>query len=576
MSAPDVRFRVPVPVFAVLPLLVPGHFVAADGPSSVPGFSGPAFLEARDTGFDFVHFNGRTGRFYMAEINGGGGGMADVDGDGDLDLYLVQGQALEPGTEEPPRSDRLYRNLLVESGELRFRDVTETSGIAPRAYGFGVAAGDVDGDGDIDLYVTRYGSNTLWSNRGDGTFEDTTTRAGVDDVRWSVASTLVDVDRDGDLDLFVGNYVDFTLDNHRVCRAANGAQDYCGPGAYAGIPNRLFRNRGDGTFEDVSVAAGLAAVPSKTLGVVARDFDADGRIDFYVTNDLEANQLWLQQPGGGFRDEALLAGAAVNAKGEAEASMGVDAADVDGDGDEDLVMTHLVGETNTFYRNEGGGLFVDATIESGLGAPSWGFTSWGTAWLDFDNDGWLDLAVANGAVRVREELARAGDPFPFHEPNQLFRNRGRGAFVDVSEEAGPAFQRSETSRALATGDLDSDGDPDLLIVNNNGPARLLLNRIGQDRSWIGFRVLDARGGPALGARVEVRTPSSPPRWRRVRVDGSFAATNDPRVLVGLGNDPRIERVLVHWPDGSVATWTDLQAGRYHELRPPVAPETSPP
>ena len=556
------------------------------------------FVEASGAGLDFVHFNGASGAFYMAEINSGGGALFDYDNDGDLDVYLVQGQSLDgkPPAEAtfPPRhpvplTDRLYRNDLKVGKDgrrrLRFTDVTRESGLRPAAYGFGVAAGDYDTDGWVDLYVTRLGSNTLLRNEGGsgklGTFTDVTAATGTDDGRWSVPASFVDFDRDGWLDLYVGNYLAFSHDKHKVCRTATGARDYCGPTAYPGVPDRLFRNRGRGsdgtvTFEDVSAAAGIDRELSKSLGVVATDLDGASEIDFYVANDMTANQMWIRKPGPGwkFSDEALLAGSAVNARGKAEASMGVDAGDYDGDGDDDLFMTHLTRETNTLYLNDGHGLFEDATTESGLGIPSYPHTSWGTAFFDYDNDGRLEMVIANGAVRVIEELANAGDPFPFHETNQLFRNVGaRGGtvkFEEVTSRAGKAFERSEVSRSVAVGDLDNDGDADILLVNNNGPARLLLNAVGQDAHWLGLRLVGADGRrDMLGARVALRRAGGESLWRRVRSDGSFAAANDPRILFGLGEkspEGGKASVRVRWPDAQVETFDGLGIDRYTTVR----------
>ncbi len=537
----------------------------------------PIFVEAEGTGLDFVHFNGMSGQFFMAEINGGGGGVLDFDNDGDLDLYLVQGQVLggERGISEAlftpahplPLTDRLYRNELVESGRLRFTDITTKAGLVAGDFGCGVASGDFDGDGWVDLYVTRLGRNVLLRNLGDGTFEDVTAKSGAGDTRWSVSASVADFDADGHLDLYIGNYLDFTPAKNKICRTVSGAQDYCGPTAYPGVPDRLLRNLGDGTFEDVTVAAGLHRERSKTLGVVSADLNGDGKLDFYVTNDLTPNQMWIQGEKGKFSDEALLAGSAVNGHGVAEASMGVDAADVDGDGDIDLFMTHLTRETNTLYLNDGQGMFEDATVKTGLGTPSWPYTSWGTAFFDYDNDGWLEMMIANGAVKVIEAQANEKEPFPFHEPNQLFHALGGGRFEEVTDRAGPVFALSEVSRALATADFDNDGDPDVLLINNAGPARILLNQVGQEQPWVGLRLLDAAGKKdALGARAMLTLKGGRRLWRRVRTDGSFAASNDPRILFGLGSSEGIEALQIDWPDGKTETFPAPPPRRYSILR----------
>ena len=549
------------------------------------------FVEPQDSGFDFVHFNGMTGQFYMAEINsGGGGGVRRYDNDGDLDLYLVQGQMLGSGQgarrrDVPARSTRLTldRPALPQrsgrwprtaGGDCSFTDVTvEERSSRPRAYGFGVAAGDVDNDGWVDLYVTRLGSNALLRNQGDGTFTDVTREAGADDARWSVPAAFADFDRDGWLDLYVGNYLDFSVATHKVCRTATGARDYCGPTAYPGVPDRLLRHRGAGAkpaFEDWSGTAGLLRERSKSLGVISTDFNGDGKPDFYVANDLTPNQMWIQlgRAGGKFSATRRCSPAPRSTPtARRKPRMGVDAGDFDGDGDDDLFMTHLVRETNTLFLNDGSGLFEDATIETGLGVPSWSHTSWGTAWFDYDNDGWLELMIANGAVKVIEELANAGDPYPFHETNQLFHNRGDGTFEEVTSTAGKVFERSEVSRAIAVGDLDNDGDPDVLLVNNNGPARLLINAVGQDRHWLGLRLLDSEGKrDQLGARVALHRPEQKPLWRRSRSDGSFAAANDPRVLIGLADRTGPVRVDVHWPDGRAERFDKIPIDRYTSLR----------
>jgi hypothetical protein len=553
----------------------------ADQSEPTPTDSRPSiFVDAAESaGLTFVHFNGMSGEHYFNEMMGGGAALIDYDNDGDLDVYLVQGHMLGRGKttadawlpphHPEPLTDRLYRNDLQRGTDgsrvLRFTDMTEASGTLPAGYGMGVTTGDYDNDGWVDLYVTNFGSNQLLRNRGDGTFEDVTAATGTDDRRWSVAATFLDFDRDGWLDLYVGNYVDFSLASQTACLLPSGAQTYCSPGAYRPEPDSLFRNRGDGQFEDVSIRAGIRTEYGAGLGAVAADFNGDRWIDLYVANDQMPNQLWINRQDGSFSNEALMAGVAVNQDGQPEASMGVDALDFDADGDVDLVMTHIDQESNTVYVNDGSGLFEDASFRTGLGLPSLIYTGFGTGWFDYDNDGWLDLLVVNGAVIDLEPLIRAGDPYPLHQINQLFRNLGTGKFEEITSQAGKVFELSEVSRGAAFGDVDNDGDTDVVVVNNNGPVRLLLNQVGQDRPWMGLRAV-GRGRDMLGAEVIVSRPDGPLLSRRVHTDGSYASASDPRVLIGLGQESSVSRVEVRWPDGGVEEWDGLNVGEYTTLR----------
>ncbi len=530
-----------------------------------------------ETGIDFVHFNGVTGEFFLPEITGSGGALFDYDNDGDLDLYLVQGAKLlsrpnPPGFawqgDEPPR-DQLYRNDLngAAGGALHFTDVTQQSGIVAPGYGMGVATADFNNDGWTDLYVTNLGSNQMLRNNGDGTFTDVTKQAGTDDPRWSTSATFLDYDKDGWLDLFVTNYVEFSSGVKRECYANTSARDYCGPDAYDPLVDRLFHNRGGGSFEDVTATSGIRSAFGAGLGVIAADFDGDGWTDIYVANDGDPNQLWINQGGRAFEDEALLAGVALNHSGSAEASMGLAVEDFDGDGDEDLFMTHLDGESNTFYVNLGNGFFEDLTIKAGLHSPSLIYTGFGTGFFDYDNDGWLDLLILNGAVRITERLAREGERYPLQQRNQLFRNTGRGAFVEVTDRAGDAFKVEEVSRGAAFGDVDNDGDTDAVVFNNNGRARLLLNEYGNRGHWLGLRLLEKRTRQdALQARVEVAGPNGTVRWRRVHTDGSYCSAGDPRLLIGLGDHDEPRTLRVHWPSGEVEEWHDLAVDRYWVLQ----------
>lgn len=534
----------------------------------------PVFEDVSATvGLAHVHRNGMSGERWFVEMMGAGVALFDYDGDGDLDLYLVQGGGLDGSANavEPEQGDRLYRNELRigARGErhLRFRDVTAESGIVATGYGMGVAAADYDGDGRVDLYVTNWGPNQLWRNRGDGTFEERALAAGVEVPAWSVAAVFFDFDRDGHLDLFVGNYVEWSLATHRRCTSQLGIEDYCGPLAFEPAPDALFKGRAGGRFDDVTGGAGLAEARGAALGALAADLDGDGWPDLYVANDQMPNHLWRNRAGMGFQDEALLAGCAVNGEGRPEASMGVTAADFDLDGDEDLFLTHLMQETHTLYVNEGGGVFRDDSQVSGLGAPSWEFTGFGTGWIDFDNDGLLDLLTVNGAVKLIPEQAAAGDPLPLRQRNQLFRNLGGGRFAQVDLPPGSPLLQEDVSRGAAFGDIDNDGDTDVVITNNNGPARVLLNQLGSRQAWIGLRAVE--GDPprdALGARIGLHRPGQPVAWRRVQTGDGYASASDPRVLFGLGRDTEIEAAEVRWPDGQSELWHGLSPGRYHTLR----------
>jgi hypothetical protein len=533
---------------------------------------------ALDAGLDVVHFNGMSGAMFFPEVMAPGAGVLDFDNDGDLDLFLPQGQVLGRGRtlsdalfppKQPPKA-RLFRNDLEVnpdgSRKLRFTDVTDASGIAADGYGMGVAAGDFDNNGWIDLYVTNFGRNQLFRNNGNGTFTDVSKASGTDDPGWSVSAAWLDYDRDGWLDLFVGHYVNYSTEANVACQSMSGMPDYCAPFVYPPQPSRLFQNRRDGTFVDVTAAAGMSREFGPALGAATADFNADGWIDLYVANDLQANQLWINQRDGTFANTALLAGAALGIDGNPKSSMGVDAGDFDNDGDEDLFITELAGQGADLYVNDGSGVFRDQSASSGLRAATLPYTGFGGAWFDFDNDGWLDVLTVNGAVMGVGSMGRSDDPFPFGQSKQVFRNLGNGQFEQVTKRAGAAFERPAVGRGAAFGDLDNDGDTDVLVANTNGPAELLINEIGSRSHWIGLRL--AGGQPPAdqaGARVEIARADGSTRWRRARADGSYASSNDPRVLLGLGESASAVRVRVDWPDGRAEEWRDVAADRYSTL-----------
>jgi len=535
---------------------------------------------SKESGLDFFHFNGMTGKLYFPEMTGQGGGFIDFDNDGDLDIYLLQGclmgkdetydDALYP-PKNPKPMDRLYRNDLTinkdGSRSLRFVDVTENSGINGIGYGMGVTSGDFNNDGWPDLYVTNYGPNKMLYNNKDGTFKDVTQVTGTGNKLWGSSAAAFDYDRDGWLDLYVCNYVLFDIGKNIKCYANNSRPDYCGPSAFQSQKDKLFHNRGDGTFEDVTAKILIDYHPGSGLGITTIDVNNDGWMDFYVTNDGQANQLWINQEGKTFIDDALFSGSAINQNGQAEASMGVGAGDLDNDGYEDLIMTHIMGETNTLFINDGNGLFEDKTIAMGLSSLSFPYTSFGINWTDYDNDGWLDLFIVNGAVLTIERLAVAGDPYPIHQPNQLFHNEKGKRFVDVTKSAGNDFKLSEVSRGAAFGDVDNDGDVDVLICNNNGNTRLLRNEVGNQNNWLGLRLVDSKiQSDLLGSRVVLKRKGKKPLLRQVRVDGSYCSANDPRIVFGLGDSDAVDSIEIFWSDGSRESWDKPISNKYTTLK----------
>ena len=534
---------------------------------------------AEETGLDFVHFNGASGHFYYPEILPPGVALFDYDNDGDLDVFVVQGRMLGPQNDpraaripphdSKPLTGRLFRNDLQVRTDgtrvLHFTDVTEQSGIHANQYGLGVATADVDNDGWVDLLLTNFGTIQLFHNNGDGTFTDVSKQSGVQgEPGVAVSAAFLDYDRDGWLDLYVGYNVNYTIGNEQQCPNKAGARDYCPPQIYGGRPDRLYRNLGHGTFVDVSAKALLGGKFGPALGVATADFNGDGWVDIYVANDGEPNLLWINQRDGTFKESALLAGSALTAEGRAEASMGVDAGDFDNDGDEDLFMTELTGQGSNLYVNDGSGRFRDDSAASGLGAFSQPYTGWGTAWFDFDNDGWLDLLTVNGPIVANE--GRGNQPFPYDQRKVLFRNLGNGTFENVTGKAGAVFTLSEAGRGAAFGDIDNDGDVDVVIGNDTGRVRLLVNNVGNRNHWLGMRMLGKQGRDMLGARVVVTLRDGSKRWRRVRSDGSYASANDPRVLVGLGASADRPTVQVRWPSGHVEEWADVAVDRWTTLK----------
>ena len=516
-----------------------------------------------DAGIDFLHSGGAAGSFSTPEITGSGGALFDYDGDGDLDVYLVD----VAGTAARPRVNRLYR----QDSPGRFTEVTTGAGIGDPGYGMGVALGDVDNDGDQDLFVSNMGPDALYLNSADGTFRRAET-AGVERDLWSTSACFLDYDRDGRLDLYVATYLQF--DPTRSCTDQAGNPEFCGPTAFRGVPDLLYRGHGDGTFTEVSRRVLAGRPVNKALGVICADLDGDRLTDVYVANDGEQNQLWINRGDGTFAERALLLGVGLNLFGKPEASMGAVAGDLDGDLDPDIFLTHLDRETNTVYANLGEAGFEDRTPASGLGPAGMPHTGFGTALLDADLDGDLDLAVVNGRVRRGASLSdrerrrrtwRRAESVPaaladYVEPNQFFLNEGGGRFHEASVEAW-GTDAVAARRGLLAGDLDGDGDPDLLVTNCGSRAQLLRNDLPGTGHWLDVRVVENRPGPAAaGASVHIEAGGR--AWRRPLASShGYLTATQPLAHFGLGDSPRVARLTVEWPDGARTAFSDLPTDR---------------
>lgn len=509
----------------------------------------------------------------MPEILGAGLALFDYDNDGDLDIYLLQGNMLEPGKKPlvpPPPGwkpgNRLFRNMLSETGKLKFEDVTEKAGVGNLGYAMGVAVGDYDNDGYQDLYVTNFGQNALYHNNGDGTFTDVTEQAGVGDPRWSTSAAWVDYNGDGLLDLFVCDYVDFTVRGNKQCYSPSGEPDYCSPIAYHAIPSRLFRNLGNGKFVDVTESSGIATSYEPGLGVICMDFNGDGLIDIYVANDTAANRLWINQGNGTFKESGLDMGMALSADGLPKAGMGITADDIDNDGRLEALVTNLNREGVTLFRSDGKGFYDDDTTKFHLAQPTFGYTGYGVGFFDYDNDGFMDLFIANGAMTIIDSMQT--NVTPYAQKNQLFHNEGPGnGFREVTDTAGPVLQLIETSRGAAFGDIDNDGNMDIVITNEDAPARILLNQSRSQHHWLLVRLeapkLNRFG---MGARIGVFRKGLPTLWRHAHTDGSMLSASDIRVHFGLGNNPKIDTIVVEWPAGKKERWENVRSNQILTLR----------
>ncbi|MBI1927124.1 CRTAC1 family protein [Candidatus Poribacteria bacterium] len=508
-------------------------------------------------GIHFTHVDGRSGQKYFMETLGSGAAFFDYDNDGDADLYLVNGAPLPgyQGTETP--TNHLYEN----NGDGTFTDVTEKAGVGDTGYGHGCAVGDYDNDGDLDLYVTNYGPNVLYRNNGDGTFTDVTGEAGVGDAHWSTSCAFADYDRDGDLDLYVVNYIEFNIAENPWCGLKEkGLRAYCEPNNFPGQPDILYRNNGDGTFTDVTKGAGIYNPNGKGLGVVWGDYNNDGYPDLYVANDSTENFLYQNKGDGMFEEVGFMAGVALNENGVAENGMGTAFGDWDNDGWLDLTVTNYANQTNTLYHNDRGGFFSDVTTPSQTGRISYPYLGWATAFIDYDNDGYLDLFVANG--HLHDNLKELGQEGTYGQRNLLFRNNHDGTFTDVSTEAGPGMALEDVSRGAAFADYDLDGDIDLLVTNSNSSPRLLRNDGGNRNNWLAIRLIGTKGlTDAIGARVTIRTGALS-QIREIQSGSGYLSQNELTILFGLGNRTIVDTMEIRWPGGGEEQMEGVPANQF--------------
>jgi hypothetical protein len=537
----------------------------------------PTYLDvSREAGLTFTNVNGASPQKRLVETMGSGGLFVDADNDGWIDIFLVDG-----GSEADPAVARTARHRLYRNRRNgTFEDVTSSSGIRHREYGMGACAGDYDNDGLVDLYVTNVGPNVLYRNSGGGAFADVTQKAGIASALWGTSCAFADFDKDGRLDLFVTNYVEMGKDRDRFCGSTQPMmRQYCHPLVFQGSPNVVYRNAGNGTFTDVTARAGIARYRGNGLGVAIADYDDDSWPDVFVANDGVPNFLFHNDGRGGFMDDALVAGVSSASDGRSRAGMGTAFGDVDGDGRTDLVVTNHETEMHSLFRNLGDGSFADATVESGVGPATLPYVGFGVVLADYDNDGDLDLAIVNGHVIDNVALVRSGAKHA--QARLLLQNAGTGRFRDVSAQSGSAFAVDAVGRGLAAGDIDNDGDLDLLATSNGGAAALLRNDGGNRNNALLVRLIGGstslttdpgrveRVGMSnrdgIGARLRATTGTRT-QMRELTSGSSYLSQNDARVHIGLGSAAAVDRLDIRWPSGQTETLQKVSANQIITVR----------
>jgi hypothetical protein len=521
----------------------------------------------RESGVDFVNVSGMNAEKHFPTANGSGAAVFDYDNDGRMDLYFATFQYFAPDSPQQG-PNRLYRNL----GDGKFEDVTEKAGVGYRGFCHGVMAADLDSDGDQDLVLCNHGTNVLYRNNGDGTFTDITQAAGLNRFGWSSSAAAIDHDRDGDLDLYISNYGqwEYPKDAEKFCgEPDSGVRLYCSPREVPTVQHFFYRNDGDLTFTDATEEAGLARGPSERghgFGIVAADVNADGLTDLYVANDMNPNFLFLNKGDGTFHDATEESGAAYDDKGNAQSGMGIDAEDVDGDGLPELFVTNFQNEYNTLYQNLGQGRFFDQTPPYGLAADSMPWVGWGCGLIDFDNDGWPDSFVANGHVDDNREGTEYAEPPLLHRNTELAGGSRR--FKLATRDVGPYFASKHVARGVAFGDIDDDGDIDIVINHKDGPPAILRNDTPEPGHWIRLKLVGTKSNrDAVGTRIEVVAGGR--TIARQRKSGtSMLSSHDPRVLIGIGAAEEAEKVTIRWPSGAETVLEHVPAGTTREVVEP--------
>jgi hypothetical protein len=515
----------------------------------------------KNTGIDFRHHSGHENEYLFPEIMSGGVACIDYNNDGWWDLYFIQGGKLKNQADQT-ETNRLFRN----QGDGTFEDVTTEAKVGDPSYGMGAVVGDYDNDGQADIYVTNVGANVLYRNLGNGTFEDVSTKAGVNHPGWGTSASFLDFDQDNDLDLIVANYIRWSIEEETICYSRGGKQDYCSPLSYkTPAMDVLYRNNGDGTFTDITSSSGINQSFGNGLGVACADFDQNGWVDIFVANDALPNQLWLNQKNGTFKNEALIRGCAVNGMGLNEAGMGVGLADINQDGWWDLFVTHLESESNTLYLNTDG-FFRDEVKQNGPGVMSWPFTGFGVVFADFDNDSILDSYIANGRVKYGPKTYDPANQFA--EPNHLLKGIGDGAFEDYSTAIASDEPFPRASRASIQVDLNNDGNLDLVTVNRDQAAEILINQNPHPNSnWIRFRLLNSSGSDSIGAKATIETEALQ-ITRLVQTGLGYCSSQDPRMHVGLGSEKRVEKLTVTWPNSTTNTYGPFEPNQQHTIQMP--------